>query len=109
MFKYIVTKTLKRIEAKLDYLIEKENQMSATLDQVVQDVSDETTLESSIVTLLDGIQAQLTAALAGTTISAANQTKIDAIFSGLEANKTALSAAIIANTPVTPTSTSTSK
>lgn len=81
--------------------------MSATLDQIVQDVSDETTLEGSIVTLLNGVEAQLTAALAGTTISPENQAKIDSIFSGLEANKAALSAAITANTPVTPTATPT--
>ena len=76
--------------------------MSATLDQVLQDVTDETSLENSVLSLLSGIQAQLQQALQGTNISPANQAKIDAIFNGLESNKTALTAAITSNTPVTP-------
>lgn len=93
---------LNRIENKLDILIAKENKMGATLDQVLQDVSDETSLEQSVLTLVGNIQDQLKAALAGTTISPANQAKIDSIFSGIESNKTALTAALTANTPVTP-------
>lgn len=93
---------LNRIESKLDSLINKENKMSATLDQVLADVTSETTLENSIVTLLDSVQAQLTSALANTTIAPADQAKIDSIFTGLEANKTALTAAIAANTPAAP-------
>lgn len=76
--------------------------MSATLDQVLADVSNETTLENSVLALLTSVQAQLAAALANTSISPADQAKIDSIFSGLESNKTALTAAITANTPVTP-------
>lgn len=76
--------------------------MSATLDQVLADVNSETTLENSVVALLNGVETQLKAALANTSISAADQAKIDGIFDGLEANKTSLTAAITANTPAAP-------
>ena len=88
---------LNRIEEKIERLLKGVNRMAATLDQVLQDVTDESTIEDSIITLLAGIQAQLTAALAGTSISAKNQAKIDAIFSGLEANKAKIAAAVSAN------------
>ena len=85
----------RRLSGKLD-------KMAATLDQLVQDVNDESTLEDSIITLLNGIQAQLTAALAGTTLPTAVQAKVDAAFATLEANKAKLAAAITANTPAAP-------
>jgi|GEM_PF-5309038 TATA-binding protein-associated factor Taf7 len=102
MLDFDIIGMLNRIENKLDFLIKREAQMSATLDQVVQDVTDESTIEDSLIALISGIQTQLTAALAGTTISPANQAKIDAVFSGLEANKTKLAAAVTANTPAAP-------
>lgn len=93
---------LNRIERKLDLLTAKENAMTAKLDQVVQDVQDESTVEDSLISLTTAIKAQLDAALANTSISPADQAKIDAIFTGLEANKAKLAAAITANTPVAP-------
>jgi len=71
----------------------------ATIDQVLQDVTDESTLEDSIITLLQAIKAQLDAALANTTIPKDVQDKIDAVFTQLEANKVKVAAAITANTP----------
>ena len=95
-----IEETLKRIENKLDSLIRKVEQMSATLDQVLQDVQDESTVADSLVALFDGIQQQLKDALAGSGISSSTQAKIDAIFAGVEANKAKLAAAVTANTPV---------
>lgn len=70
----------------------------ATIDQVVQDVTDETTVEQSLVTLTAGIKAQLDAITAGA-LPPATQAKVDAIFAQLETNKATLAAAITANTP----------
>lgn len=91
-----------RIERKLDYLIKQEARMDATTAQVLAGVQNETTLETSIITLLNNVEAQLLAALANTNINPADQANLNAIFDNLEANKTALTAAITANTPVTP-------
>src|ERR1017187_5290155 len=90
---------LNRIEEKIERLLKGVNRMAPTLDQVLQDVTDESTIEDSILTLLAGIQAQLTAPLAGTPTTAANQAKIDAIFSGWETNKAKVAAATTANSP----------
>lgn len=92
MCKCEMKKTLKRIENKLDFLIKKEIEMANTLDDVLNDVENESTVEDSLITLLQGVKAQLDAAKG-------DQTKIDAIFTGLEANKAKLAAALTANTP----------
>lgn len=68
-----------------------------TLDQVLQSVTDESTLDDSIIALLQGIKAQLDAVLAGG-LSPENQAKVDAIFAAAEANKAKVSAAVTANT-----------
>lgn len=100
---------LNRIEQKLDLILKKEVAMSATIDQLVADVTAETTLEGSIITLLNNVEAQLKAALANTVIAPADQAKLDSMFSDLESNKAALAAAIAANTPVAPTSSASAK
>lgn len=76
--------------------------MSASLDQLLQAVQDESTVEDSIISLLTSIKAQLDAALSAELTPAA-QAKVDAIFAALEANKTKLSDAVTANTPAAPT------
>lgn len=87
-------KRLHNLEHKLDKII-------MTLDQVLQSVTDESTVDDSIITLLTGIKAQLDAALKGG-LSPADQAKVDAIFAAAEANKAKVSAAITANTPAAP-------
>ena len=71
----------------------------ATLDQVLADVTAESTQIDGVMTFIQGLQAQI-AALPG--ITPAMQTQIDAIFAGAEANKAKLAAAIVANTPAQP-------
>ena len=88
-----------RQDARLSHLTRKVRRIMATIDQVLQDVTDESTLEDSIITLLTNIKAQLDAALANTTIPADVQAKIDSVFDGIEKNKTKVAAAITANTP----------
>ena len=76
----------------------------ATLQEVADDVAGETTVIAGISTLIDGLQQQLAAALSGATISPAVQAQIDAIFTGAEANKASLAAALLKGTnPVVPT------
>lgn len=89
-------------KADFDRIIEILNIMANTLDDVLKDVTDESTLDDSIIALLTGIKAQLDSVLAGG-LTPAQQAKVDAIFSGLEANKAKVSAAITANTPAAPT------
>ncbi len=88
-----------RIEAKLDALLKGQSEMSATLDQVLADVTAETTAIGSVQTLITGLQQQI----ANLGLSAADQAKVDAIFAAAEANKQALAAALAANVPPAPT------
>lgn len=74
-----------------------------TLDDILADTQAESTADASIVTLLNGLQTQLTQALSGQTISPAAQAKVNAIFKNMQANDAAISAAILANTPASPT------
>jgi hypothetical protein len=71
----------------------------ASIDDLTQSVAEESTLEDSVLTLLNGIKQQLADALSGTTLPTAVQAKVDAAFASLEANKAKLAAAVTANTP----------
>lgn len=76
--------------------------MATTLDQILQDVTDESTVIDSISTLIDGLRQQLADALSGTTLPPAVQAKIDAVFAQAETNKTKLANALVVNTPAAP-------
>lgn len=86
---------LHRIEQKV-------NTMAATLDQVLKDVEEESTVIDSISELVKGLKQQLADALAGTTLPPAVQAKVDAVFAQAEANKAKLADALVANTPSEP-------
>lgn len=75
--------------------------MATTLDQLLQEVQDSSTVEDSIISLLTNIKTQLDAALSAELTPAA-QAKVDAIFAALEANQAKLSDAMLANTPAAP-------
>lgn len=90
---------LEELVRKVDLIGQKVNAEMATLDDILNDVTAEPTLIASLSTLLTGIQSQLAAALAGTTLPTAVQAKVDAVFAAAEANKTALTAAVAANVP----------
>lgn len=94
-----INRRLTMIEAKLDLILTKENKMAQSLDAVLADVQAESTVADSIVTLLTSVEQQLKDALAGTSISPANQAKIDAIFDGIESNKNKIAQAVTDNTP----------
>lgn len=83
----------------LNVILERLNKMAATLDDVLKDVTDESTVIDGISTLLSGLQQQLKDALA----NAADKAKVDAIFAAVESNKAKLAKAVTDNTPAAPT------
>jgi hypothetical protein len=91
-----------RLRMRLDRIVNTQRYIMATLDQVLQDVTDETTAIDSISVLIAGLKQQLTDALAGTTLPTAVQAKVDAVFAGAETNKGKLAAALAANVPPVP-------
>lgn len=79
--------------------------MSAISDAVAAlqtQVAQQTTVEQSAVTLINGIAAQLTAALANAKDDAAAVAAVTAITSQLQTSATGLSTAVSANTPAPP-------
>lgn len=74
----------------------------ASIDDLVNDVAAESTVDDSIIALVQGLQTQLAAALANVTIPPDVQAKIDQAFAGIEANKAKLAAAVVAGTPAAP-------
>ena len=94
---------LEEILILLGHLITQGETFMATLQQVADDVAAEKSVIEGISTLIDGLETQLTAALAGATISPAVQAQIDKVFADAEANKAALAAALLkGTTPVVP-------
>lgn len=78
----------------LQAILAKEMKMSATLDEVLSDVQDESTVIDSVETLLKGLSDQLAAAIA-----ANDPAKIQAVKDAIDANKARLAAAVVAGTP----------
>jgi len=87
---------------QLGIVVTKENSIMASIDDVLTDVTAESTQLDGINTLISGIQAQLASALSGTNVPPAVQTKIDAVFAQLQNNDTKIAAALNANTPASP-------
>lgn len=93
---------LNRIERKLDRSIIQDQQQGIsimkTLDDVISDITDLSSKEDGLITLTSGIKAQLDAVTQGS-LTPEQQAKVDAIFAAVEDRKTAVQAAIDANTP----------
>lgn len=86
--------------------IERHQDMTDTsLDDILAETTAEQTADASIVTLLNGLQAQLTQALNGATLTPSQQAKVNQIFANMQANVGTITAAVQANTPAAPTST----
>ena len=94
-----ISKRLASCEARLTAL---EKNM-VTFDDLAAEVARQSTVDGSIETLVTGMQAQITEILAGTTLPAPVQAKLDAVFATLKANNDAVAAAVLANTPSAPT------
>ena len=78
-----------------NFIIHMELKMSKELDDLTAEVAQDTTIEASAVTLIQGLVAQITAA--GT-----DPAKLAALTASLTTSSTALAAAVAANTPAAP-------
>jgi len=87
-----------QIMDKLDQILKGQKMAAATLDDLVSDTTAQTTVVGSVVTLLQGLSAQLAAAIAS-----GNPAKIQAAADAISANTKALADAVAANTPGGPT------
>lgn len=102
---------LQRLEARVDYAIgilqevmrsshrleQDRSMIMATLDDLVAEVAAEKTLDDSIIALINGLSAQLQAALASN-----DPAKVQAVLDGMKANAASLASALAANTPAAP-------
>jgi len=88
---------LRRIEQKLDLLValwfQGEQRMAKTLDDLIDDVTGQTTVVQSIVTLVTGLKTQLDAAIAS-----GNMAKVQQVADAIEANTAALASAVTSGT-----------
>ena len=94
---------LRDLGRKIDLVIQTQEKIMASLDQVLADVTKESTDLDSIAALISGLKQQIADALAGTTLPPATQAQVDAIFAAAETNKGKIAAALASN--VTPTTT----
>jgi len=86
---------LDRLLQMTEAILEKENGMSQALDDLATQVTANTTVEESAVTLIKGLAAQIAAA--GT-----DPAKLQALQASLKASADDLAAAIAANTVADP-------
>jgi uncharacterized protein YoxC len=93
---------LRGIENRLDAITRALETIMATLDQILDDVTNESSQIDSVGVLIVGLKQQLADALAGATLSPEVQAKVDAIFVKAEDNKAKIAAAIAADGPATP-------
>jgi hypothetical protein len=84
---------------KIDKILIDLEKIMASLDETLAAVQAETTVDDSIIALLNGLAAQIAAG----GLSAADQAKVDAIFAQAQANAQKVSDAVTANTPAPPT------
>jgi hypothetical protein len=89
--------TLALILHKLTYIELKQETLMANLDKLTDAIAREVTVDNSIITLLNGLAAQLKAANG-------DQAAIDAVVGQMTSNADAIAAAVSANTPTDPTS-----
>ncbi len=89
------------IEHQLGVIIKQQEAMLASLDDILKDVTDESSQIDGLSTLISGLKDQLAAALAGTTLPPATQAKVDAIFAAAEVNRGKIADALNNNAGVT--------
>jgi len=82
----------------LQVILNKLEKIMASLDETLAAVQQESTVDDSIIALLNGLAAQIAAG----GLSPADQAKMDAIFAAAQQNSTKVSAAVTANTPAAP-------
>lgn len=81
-------------------ILEKLNIMAGTITDLKNEITQEETVEQSLITLVNGLGAQIKAALPN--LSAADQATLDSLLSSVTSDSAAMSAAVTANTPAAP-------
>ena len=97
---------LDRIENLLIRLTKMANALDAEIASLQAEVTAETTVESSAVTLINGISAQIASAVAAAQAAGASPAElaaITAVQASITASSTTLASAVAANTPAAPT------
>jgi chemotaxis protein histidine kinase CheA len=92
---------LRLLFAMLGLVINTMEKFMSKLDDVLKDVTDESTQIDGLSALIAGLQDQVKAAVATSNMSAADTAKIDAIFDEAEKNRQKIATALNANTPAT--------
>ena len=87
-----------KAETSITSVKETEAKMVKTLDDVLADVTDLGTREDGLVVIVNGLKSQVATLLAEGGVPPDVQAKVDAVFSAIEQRKTAVQAAIDANT-----------
>lgn len=90
---------LTTIAQDIAHILQKEESIMATLDDIAADVADEATVVGSVEQLLTNLSQLLKDALA----AGADPVKVQAIKDAIDQNKARLAAAVAANTPGAPT------
>jgi hypothetical protein len=102
------SRQLARIEQKLDLLIERINamsvQISANLQALMTQVAQNTSVEASAVTLIQGLIAQINSA-----VGSGDDAALPALTASLSQSAVALAAAVAANTPAPTASAAAAK
>lgn len=97
------TAQLGRIEAALAVLNLKGTTIMVTTQDILDKVTEQTTITAGLVAAIDGLEQQVNDALAGVTLPPAVQAKIDEAFAALSANNVTLAAALVDATDGTTT------
>jgi hypothetical protein len=84
----------------LNQILTQENAMAVDLTSLTAEVANNTTVDGSIVTLINNLATQI-AAIPST--DAATQTALTALVTTLQTNDAAIAAAVVANTSAAPT------
>ena len=94
---------LLEILLKLENLAEGVVIMDQDVTALVAAVTQETTVNQSAITLINGIAAQIAAAIAAAgSLSAGDRAALQSTVASITSNASSLSAAVVANTPATP-------
>ena len=91
---------LNRIEANLRTIIKQETQMAIDLTAMTAEVATNTSVTSSVVTLLGNLTALIKAIPVST--DPVTQAALDQLSATLAANDTTIAGAVVSNTPAAP-------
>lgn len=101
-----VLAALTRIEGKIDIMADNTAATQAAVEALTADVANLTTVEQSAVAAINGLAAQLAAAIASASDKGATDAQLAALndlHTAITGDASELAAAVAANTPAAPT------